>query len=261
MATVAGASPSGQFILLVGGGVSASSGLDDVWEFGVGALNLTAPAIVPSATDANLTVQLSTVAFGGSGSYSYVWQGLPQGCATANQSALTCQPIAAGPPSSVVVTAIDTQGATASSAPSQLIVNPPPVIVGFTASPYAAIVGRTNVTFIVTVSGGTGHLRFAFAGVPPGCGTPNSTRFSCVPSAIGGYTLVATVTDSVNVTSQASLNIVVAAPVPATFWTSTHVDEIVAGALLVAIVAAVAWRRYRRVRVPPTATQPPVVDE
>ena len=253
LATVAGGTPSGQFVLLMGGGVSGGAGAGDTWEFGVGALNVTAPDIEPAATDANHSVRLSAVAFGGSGTYTYVWQGLPPGCASANQSVLTCQPINSGPPSAIVVTAVDTQGATASSAPSQLVVNPPPTIVGFTASPYSAVVGVTNVTFLVTVSGGTGHLRFSFTGLPPGCGAPNSTRFACIPTAIGGYTLVATVVDNVNVTGQASLNLVVSAPVPSTFWTSVHVAEIAAGLAVVGVVIAVAWRHHRRVRGSPTA--------
>ncbi|MCI4319032.1 MAG: kelch repeat-containing protein [Thermoplasmata archaeon] len=257
MATVAGGSPSGQFLLLFGGSLGGVAGGTDEWEFGAGALNLTAAAVVPSATDAYLTVQLSTVAFGGSGTYSYSWQGLPQGCLSANRSMLTCQPNSSGPPVSIVVTAIDTQGATASSAPSLLIVNPIPTIVGFTASPYSAVVGVTNVTFVVTVSGGTGHLRFSFAGVPPGCGSPNSSRFSCIPTAIGGYSLVATVVDNVNVTGQATLNLVVSAAAPSTFWTATHTAEIVVGGVVVAVVAAVAWRHHRKVRAPPSAPQPP----
>ncbi len=82
---------------------------------------------VPTPSRASVTVGESTTfvtsAYGGTGSYSYSWSGLPDGCVSANAASLVCRPTQAGT-FSVAVTISDSNGDTATSGGLAFTVNP-----------------------------------------------------------------------------------------------------------------------------------------
>ncbi len=70
-----------------------------------------------------------------------------------------------------------------------------PSISSFTATPASFPLGNTT-TLSVVVTGGTGSITYAYAGLPSGCASVNSTSFSCRPRATGTFAVTVTATDS-----------------------------------------------------------------
>ncbi len=70
-----------------------------------------------------------------------------------------------------------------------------PVISSFTASPSPLTLGY-GAQLSVVVSGGFGPLRYAYAGLPPGCVTRSSSSWICTPTAPGSFVIRAYVNDS-----------------------------------------------------------------
>jgi hypothetical protein len=252
LSTVVPGSPSGDLVLLFGGGSTAGGANADTWVFGAGGLGITAPALTPTSTDANLTLSLATAAYGGSGGYTIGWSGLPPGCTSANVSSFTCQPTTPGQ-YSVIAGVHDGAGDAPASASASLVINPTPTIVGFTVTPFTIYAGVSNVTFIATVVGGTGHLVFNFTGAPPGCTPTNSSRFRCIPTTAGTYSVTVQVVDQVNTSTQASISVLVQTAAPPSAWTATRIGAVVAVAMVVVLVAVLVVRRHRRLRPPRTA--------
>lgn len=152
------------------------------------------PALVtlPNATFFNVT------ATGGVPPLSYWYTRLPVGCLTQNTSSLRCTPYAA---QFYYVTVIVNDSAHAFvnatlSFRSQIVYNPPPVIVAYDVVPSQVKVGQKAV-FNVTVTGGTGLISFFFAGLPPGCTSFSASQLSCIPKGSGTFDVRVIVSDSV----------------------------------------------------------------
>lgn len=202
-------------------------------------LNAAVPTISPDllTIDQGLSTTLMTVAGGGDGGYSYVWNGLPSGCTSANGPLLPCTPGSAGPVA-ISVTVTDRAGASATSAPLNLTINPLPRLTSLTAFPAAPTVG-TKTLFNATFTGGTGPFTFVWAGLPPGCQTSNASSLVCAPAQQGTLTVRIVLTDHFDRTAEDNLTLTVApapASTPAGVAGVPYVE--VAGLVVIAFVAA-----------------------
>jgi List-Bact-rpt repeat protein len=222
---------------------------------------LAAPSPVTIGVPTTLTV---TVA-GGTGPFSYVYAGLPVGCASSSVASLACTPGLAGT-FTVNVTATDADHAVAQGSVT-LAVNPAPTITGFSASPATVGFGSSTV-FSVTALGGTAPLSYAYANLPPGCASLNASSLECTPGQSGSFAVRVTVADrfGVSASSTTSLNVTTTpggkGPAPGgssygglPWWVWA---ALIAGILLVLV--AVGYRMRKRPPAAPaetTATLPP----
>ncbi len=159
--------------------------------------SVTTPATAPSGTiDVDRPVVLTTDASGGSGGYSFVWTGLPAGCASASSAEISCTPNASGN-YSITVRVTDANGGAATSAPAPLRVVGGPVLGGVTASPDSVDSGRSIEFSATGVAGGTGEYRFSWSGLPAGCASVNASSVSCATGvAIADATVALIVVDT-----------------------------------------------------------------
>ncbi len=174
-----GSGTSGQFTLVVDPALSVG------------------PSANVNPVDSGQTTTISANAAGGSGTYSYVWSGLPGTCSAGNTASFDCTPGTAGT-YTVGVQVTDGNGATASGS-FQLVVNG-----ALTVSASATVnpVEEGQATTISAVAGGgSGGDSYAWSGLPSGCGSPGDVAsFSCTPavgdSDLSPYTVSVTVEDS-----------------------------------------------------------------
>jgi len=154
------------------------------------------PAASPASgsVDVGQMARLSTTASGGSGGDSYIWNGLPAGCTTADETELSCVPSIAGD-FTVGVSVIDSNGFTATSGPIRLTVFSDPTVGVPIASPGGILEGA-GVTFEVTSTPGSGGLNYSWHGLPPGCVSVNLPSLNCTPSSAGTYQIWVAVTDA-----------------------------------------------------------------
>ncbi|HTT26461.1 MAG TPA: kelch repeat-containing protein, partial [Thermoplasmata archaeon] len=162
-----------------------------------------APAVsglsaAPAPAEVGSRTLITTTVTGGTAPYAYAYAGLPMGCASQTVPALPCTPSAAGN-YSVQVTVRDAFNRTAAAAFGLKVLpvggNGTPTIAGFGASPAALILGNsTNFTAVVTT--GTAWVSLAYAGLPPGCASANTTTLPCTPTTAGTYTVTLTATDA-----------------------------------------------------------------
>jgi hypothetical protein len=177
---------------------------------------------LPGVMDVNETVSFSATVTGGSGGYSYAWNGLPAGCVSVNSVNLTCTPTISGS-FSVNVTATDSLGRAGVSQEVDFTVNPALVITAFTASPSTLDVGQVT-SISVKTSGGTSPLFYSYPGWPSICLPANSSGFSCATLFSGDYTVNVTVTDATLAIVRGTANITVN---PALAFTATLSSSIV----------------------------------
>ncbi len=78
----------------------------------------------------------------------------------------------------------------------------PPSIGSLAAEPDPVDLGATT-TIELAFSGGAGPSTVSYSGLPSGCTSANSTALSCVPTAEGGFMVVATVVDSLGISATA----------------------------------------------------------
>ena len=152
----------------------------------------------PSAIVLGNTTNLSVVASGGTGTLSYAFSDLPAGCASSNATFVVCRPTAAGT-FTTWVSVSDANYATTSVA-TNLTVFPVGgggglTVSAFAATPAALAVGGSTV-LVVTATGGTGPIGYAYAGLPPGCLAANLSKLPCRPSAAGSYLVQVVAFDS-----------------------------------------------------------------
>ncbi|HXQ79026.1 MAG TPA: hypothetical protein VN819_02275, partial [Thermoplasmata archaeon] len=138
---------------------------------------------------------------------------------------------------------------TAGSAPltAQLVVLPANITLG------------NSATLTTTTSGGAPPFIYAYAGLPTGCVTHNSSSWSCTPTVTGSFPLVVTVTDThgnfthaaatLNVSSAPSNNASASAN---SSWLWIVVVLVVVAALVLFVVL-----RRRHKAPPPSPTAPP----
>lgn len=186
----------------------------------------------------NLTVT------GGAPPLSASYVGLPVGCASANTFQLTCSPSSSG---SVEVTAQvrDGLGSVAASTPELVVVAPVLSIADLLVSPRTIAVGE-NVTFNLTMIGGTGPLSITWDGLPAGCDSAGA-HFVCVPAESGTYQVSVRITDAAGVTVEgtSALNVTNAPSEPAASQTVWWV-AIAGGSAALAMGIALVLRRSRR---------------
>lgn len=189
----------------------------DVLNFGASAINILAPAPIPSSftatpapaeVDTPLTFSVNLT--NGTAPYTFAYSGLPPGCSSRDGSLLVCVPSSNG--SYQVSVAI--QDSTGYSWTTSLTVVVLPLLESgaLSIAPSSTDVGR-NVTLRWNSSGGVLPFTYSYANLPPGCTSTNLPQLSCAPSGIGTFAITASVTDSIGVT-RASWAILVVNPSP-----------------------------------------------
>ncbi len=144
------------------------------------------PTASPASIDSGQSVTFSAVVNGGSGTFTYVWSGLPSGCVSSNSSSIACTPAAVASNTSLAGISVhvsDTLGKSATSGSLTLSEDADPVTGVPTASLPIIDNGQT-VTFAVPISGGSGGYAFVWSGLPKGCASANTRPLSCTPSGV-----------------------------------------------------------------------------
>lgn len=168
-------------------------------------LTLTSYTATPNPVAPGSTTTLTASVAGGLPPYTFVYSGLPGGCATANTSSLSCTPDVEGS-FQVQVNVTDSSGARISDNLT-LTVNPLRVT-SFFPNPNPLWLG--NATWLnVTLSGGLAPFTYRYTGLPRGCPSANVGNLSCTPTGEGLFDVVVNVTDSLGYSSSdsAELNI------------------------------------------------------
>lgn len=130
--------------------------------------------------------------------------GVPPGCPTDPIS--PCTPSAPGQ-FMVQVQMRDGTGATV-SAQTLLTVNPDVGIHSVRAVPASVTVGEST-QIEVNTSGGSSPVSYAYAGLPPGCSSANTSSLLCKPTVAGSYLIRAYVNDSVGGSADSNVTLVI----------------------------------------------------
>ena len=147
-----------------------------------------------NALDVGQTTILTASASGGSGVYTYVWNGLPTGCTTADTAQLVCTPTVAFT-AAVSVTVADGHMALVSS-PLTIVVSSDPSVTVPTASATHLDVGQSTYLATSTSVGSGIGTGWAWTGLPSGCSTTNAVTLTCYPNAAGTFQVSVSFTDS-----------------------------------------------------------------
>ena len=132
--------------------------------------------------DLNESLSFNATATGGTGVYTYTWNGLPPGCASQNVSLLSCSPAATGT-YAVNVTVTDTAHVSVNSSNVFFGVSRDPIITSLTSNPTAG----DNPSLAITVTNSSGEI---WPVVHFSRGTPNYHVCLDAPgSAWGGITV------------------------------------------------------------------------
>jgi hypothetical protein len=168
-----------------------------------------------TATDVGFAVDFTATVTGGVAPYTIAWRfgdgGSASGTSTSHSYATAGQ-------WTVTVWGNDSQGGSSHQSFS-VLVNPLLAVTSFSVSPTNPAVG-SSMEFTVLVTGGTGVLSYAYAGLPVGCSSHNASTMSCTPNGTGVFNVTVTVTDSLGATSAHSVQVTVqaaSAKSPATF--------------------------------------------
>jgi hypothetical protein len=219
-------------------------------------LTLTAFTASPDPATSGASVTISVQATGGVPPLSYSFGGMPPGCPEgAAPATVTCQPTVPSGTYRVQVLVNDSSG---NSLPAHLILTVVPatgalLVTSFRASPSAVDVG-TTATLSVNATGGDAPLSYAYAGLPAGCRSENTSRLACTPNATGTYTIAVHVTDRSGALASANLSLEVSAPPSASARPSSSALPLAIALIVVAIAAGaatVAFGLRRRSRPPP----------
>jgi hypothetical protein len=154
----------------------------------------TAPLASHMSIDLGQPVAFTTTATGGSGSYTYIWSGLPTGCASANSNTIACVPTAFGT-DSIIVKVTDSNGYSNTSSPLAYTIFSDPTVSAVSTSANSVDIGQT-VAFSVRASGGAGGYSYVWIGLPPGCVSFSSASIQCAPTGAGAFSVNVVVTDS-----------------------------------------------------------------
>jgi outer membrane protein assembly factor BamB len=156
----------------------------------------------PTSLDVGHTTTFTILASGTDGPLTYSYEGLPAGCASANTSVLSCTPSRAGP-STVLVSVADILGYSASAA-VPVEVNDLPSIQLMSIFPATIPIGA-GALISLDIEGGTAPFRYAYSGLPFGCGSANASSISCHPQGTGTFAIGAEVTDADDQSANSSL--------------------------------------------------------
>ena len=210
----------------------------------------------PSSIDLSQSVNFSAVGLsGGTGTYAFLWTGLPAGCAATNASRVVCTPKSTGT-FLLRLNVTDSAGVSAERS-LRFTVYSDPTLSTPVATPVPAVVGE-SLSLNVTVSGGSGNDSYSWAGLPSGCASVDAPRLTCRPSSPGSASVSVRVTDSNGlVATSGSLQLTVKSATAPTFLGLPAVEGylVVAGLLGAAAIGAglfVVLRRRPRREGPPT---------
>jgi hypothetical protein len=158
---------------------------------------------------------------------------------------LNCTPTYAGN-LSLNVSVTDANFNTVSSPSLQVQVEPALSVVGFSASNAITHVGQV-LRLTVSASGGVTPDSFRYAGLPPGCGTANSSVLSCTPTAAGTYPVSANVTDAAGASVVREINVTVDWGAVGLFGLSlAETYGLIGGLVAVGLAGVVFWIRRSR---------------
>jgi YVTN family beta-propeller protein len=107
------------------------------------------------------------------------------------------------PPTSSVVWVPNIQSGTVS------VIESPPEITFFTASPSAVDVGQ-SVQILLGYAGGAGPDTIVYTGLPTGCRSADQSTLECSPLVDGNFTINATITDAFGISTNATTHLTVA---------------------------------------------------
>jgi hypothetical protein len=216
--------------------------------------------------DVGQPVLVAALSSGGVGPFTYIYGGLPTGCAAVDQLSFRCVPAAAGAFSVEIGLADQLGGLASGSAP--LTVNPDPAVTSFTTSASVVTVGG-SFELAVQVAGGTAPFVYLYSGLPAGCVGAGASELSCWAAVAGNYSVTVMTVDATGAraTAVVSLTVAVGPSVtpphpgstpghnPSAASTPWYGAGYVAFALgiavgLLALVATALWarRRMRRMR-------------
>jgi hypothetical protein len=160
--------------------------------------------VSPSSIYLGQAAHFSVQAAGSNLSYSYA--GMPVGCQSENESALTCTPLESGN-FTITVTATNSAGLTSHASVSLTVIRPATlVITSFTATPANITLG-SSTRISVIVSGSVGFVGYTFTGLPTGCPQENESTIVCTPRTTGNFTIVVNASDQLGRTTLAELNL------------------------------------------------------
>jgi hypothetical protein len=146
-----------------------------------------------STIDVGQTLSVAATLGGGVGPFAFAYGGLPNGCATADQGTLACQPSATG--SFVIgVSAGDQLGRT-SAGTTTVLVNALPTVSSVAAS-NSTIAPGGSVEVATTISGGTAPFQYRYAGLPTGCAGTASGTVTCSGVPVGQYAVSVKIVDA-----------------------------------------------------------------
>jgi hypothetical protein len=131
-----------------------------------------------------------------------------------------------------------------------------PTVTAFTAWP--SPVPENGTTYLnVTVQGGSSPYSFNYSGLP-GCISIDTPELSCVPTEVGNFTVVVTVTDGANREANATVELQVVhsqnGPAATNLFSLYMILFLLAIIVIVVVVVAVVVsrrRRRERARAPP----------
>lgn len=158
----------------------------------------------PAVTDVGIPFTLWVNVTGGTGSPTYAYSGLPDGCGPFVGGRNLCTPTAAGP-YAIQVVVTDRVGASA-TASTPVDVNDPLSVEGRTAAVLVLDLGQ-NATLAASSNGGTAPIGWAYAGLPSGCASQGLATLVCAPDTTGTFQVTITATDRVGATSTAKVTL------------------------------------------------------
>lgn len=185
----------------------------------------------PGTVDVGQTLTFSATVSGGTGTLTYVWNGLPSGCPSSNAPTLTCVPTAPGN-LSVSVRVTDANGVQATSAVATSVVSAPLSGGTLALSSSGLDLGGSSI-LTATVNGGSGGLSYAWSGLPSGCLTIDIAQLTCTPSAAGESWVSVTVTDSNHATLRVGPVALLVSPALGAVTVTASASSVAVGATVV----------------------------
>jgi YVTN family beta-propeller protein len=214
-----------------------------------------------STADEGQLVRFAAEVVGGFGSYSFAWNGLPSGCASATELTVAC--VVAGPGAITVgLVVTDANGGKSEPSPTaRVMAYRDPIVSAPVLTSDTVQVGQ-KVEINSTVEGGWGTYAYSWLGLPAGC-TTVANLATCQPLQSGTYSVGLTITDSDNFTVTSTLSALTVLPLPATpaptmlgVSSAVFTGVLLVGAALVVVVVVILLR-MRVSKDPPGPARPP----